>query len=243
MKPHVVIAIIALGCGKSPSKDPSKQAEPSAPPPAAAPAPEAPTPVAKSIPVPQICSLIAAADVGAMYGKKAAMVASGSDGSCEYQLDPAEKEKQMQQSGGMAGMMKSAQSGKGIAMPTAISEQLDVKVLAEQKDESEDSVKAIYNSISATTNGATAKLPKPAGAGSDMLAMAGDIAGVGDWAFATNVASVNLGGMMSMRGRLLEAKKGAWRITVSVNIAPDPGTQKLDDETATLAKAVIAKLP
>jgi hypothetical protein len=241
MRPHLVVALVVVGCGKSPSQDSSKQAAPTTAP---APAPEAPTPVAKAVPVPQICSSIAAADVGAMYGKKAAMIATGSGGSCEYQLDPAEKEKQMQQAtaGGMAGLAKTASKG-GIAMPTAISEQLDVKVLAEQKDESEDSVKAIYNSVSATTNGATAALPKPAGAGSDMLAMAGDIAGVGDWAFATNVASVNLGGMMSMRGRLLEAKKGAWRITVSVNIAPDPGTQKLDDETATLAKAVIAKLP
>jgi hypothetical protein len=239
MRPHLVVALVVVGCGKSPSQDSSKQAATTAP------APEAPTPVAKAVPVPQICSSIAAADVGAMYGKKAAMIATGSGGSCEYQLDPADKDKQMQQvtAGGMAGLAKAASKGGGIAMPTAISEQLDVKVLAEQKDESEDSVKAIYNSVSATTNGATAALPKPAGAGSDMLAMAGDIAGVGDWAFATNVASVNLGGMMSMRGRLLEAKKGPWRITVSVNIAPDPGTQKLDDETATLAKAVIAKLP
>ncbi len=241
MKPHIVVAVIAFGCGKSPSKDPSKQAEPSAP----APTPSEPaTPVAKapSTPPPQICSLIAAADVGAMYGKKAAMIATGSGGSCEYQLDPAEKEKQMQQTGGMAGMMKSAQSGKGIAMPTALSEQLDINVSVEQKDESEESVKAIYAQVGNAVNGATKQLPKE-GMGSDLVAVSNDVAGVGDWAFATNIASMNMGGMMSMRGRLLEAKKGQWRVTVSGLIGPDPGGAKLDDANASLAKAVIAKLP
>ncbi|HEX4456105.1 MAG TPA: hypothetical protein VH143_34830 [Kofleriaceae bacterium] len=245
MRPHVVVALIVFGCGKSPSKDPSKQADPPAPAPATAPSPSEPaTPVAKtpSTPPPQICSIVAAADVGAMYGKKAAMIATGSGGSCEYQLDPAEKEKQMQQTGGMAGMMKSAQSGKGIAVPTALSEQLDVNVSVEQKDETEDSVKQIYAQVGAAVNGATKPLPKQ-GMGSDLIAVQSDIAGVGDWAFATNVASVNLGGMMSMRGRLLEAKKGPWRLTVSATIGPDPGAAKLDDENAAFAKAVIAKLP
>jgi hypothetical protein len=247
MRPHLVVALalVVFGCGKSPSQD-SKQAPASAPAPATAPAPaaEAPTPVAKAPPAPppQICSLLAAADVGAIYGKKAAMIATGSGGACEYQLDPAEKEKQMQQSGGMAGMMRSAQSGKGIAMPTALSEQLDINVSVEQKDESEDSVKAIYAQVGSAVNGATKSLPKQ-GMGSDLIAVSNDVAGVGDWAFATNVASVNMGGMMSMRGRLLEAKKGAWRITVSGMIGPDPGAAKLDDQNASLAKAVIAKLP
>jgi hypothetical protein len=247
MKPHLVVVLVsvAFGCGKSPSQDPSKQAAPA---PAAAPTAEAPTPVAKpapapaSAPPPQICSLIAAADVGAMYGKKAAMVSNGSGGNCEYQIDPAEKEKQMQQSGGMAGMMKSAQSGKGIAMPTALTDQLDVTVKVEQTDETEASVKAIYAQVGGTVNDATKSLPHQ-GMGSDLIAVQSDIAGVGDWAFATNIASMNMGGMMSMRGRLLEAKKGAWRITVSGLIGPDPGGKQLDDLNAKLANAVIAKLP
>jgi hypothetical protein len=242
MRPHLVVALVAFGCGKSPSQDSSKQATPAAAP---APATEAPTPVAKApatIPPPNICSIIAAADVAAMYGKKAAMIATGSGGSCEYQLDPAEKEKQMQQTGGMAGMMKQAQSGKGIAMPTALSEQLDINVSVEQKDESEESVKAIYAQVGSAVNGATQTLPKQ-GMGSDLVAVSNDVAGVGDWAFATNIASMNMGGMMSLRGRLLEAKKGAWRITVSGTIGPDPGAKQLDDMNAKLANAAIAKLP
>ncbi|HEY1552813.1 MAG TPA: hypothetical protein VGG28_33520 [Kofleriaceae bacterium] len=243
MRPHFVVVLVAFGCGKSPSQD-SKQAAPAAGPATApAAAPEAPTPVTKApTPPPQICTLIAAADVGAMYGKKAAMIATGSNGACEYQLDPAEKEKQLAATGGMAGMMKSAQSGKGIAMPTAMTEQLDINVSVEQKDESEAEVKQIYAQVGSAVNGATASLPKQ-GLGSDLVAVSSDVAGVGDWAFATNIASMNMGGMMSLRGRLLEAKKGSWRITVSGTIGPDPGAKQLDEMNAKLANAVIAKLP
>jgi hypothetical protein len=56
------------------------------------------------------------------------------------------------------------------------------------------------------------------------------------------VASVNMGMGFSVRGRILEARKGPWRVTVSATVAPDPGTAALDEKMAGVARALIAKL-
>ncbi|MEP6860731.1 MAG: hypothetical protein ABJE66_08940 [Deltaproteobacteria bacterium] len=65
---------------------------------------------------------------------------------------------------------------------------------------------------------------------------------LGDWAFTTNVASVNMGNGISTRGRLLQAQQGAWQLTPSVTIAPDPGAAKLDDEMVAIVKPALTKL-
>jgi hypothetical protein len=68
------------------------------------------------------------------------------------------------------------------------------------------------------------------------------VSGVGDWAFATNIASVNMGMGFTIRGRILEARKGPWHVTVSATVSPDPGVTTLDDQMARVARALIAKL-
>ena len=64
-----------------------------------------------------------------------------------------------------------------------------------------------------------------------------ELHGIGDWAFITTVTQA-----ASVRGRMLEARKGPWHVTLTVAMAPDPGEEKLDAEMITLAKSALAKL-
>ena len=89
----------------------------------------------------------------------------------------------------------------------------------------------------------TTGVVNPGERGPDHTIEAGqDIANLGEWEFTTNMTSINMGAGMSTRGRLLQARQGAWRLTLSVYIAPDPGADKLDTQMADLARTVVAKL-
>lgn len=171
-----------------------------------------------------------------MFGKT--VVATGSHRSCSYGIDPAEQQKQMAEltkGGAVAAMGK----GGGFKIPSVISNQLAVEVSIERDAQTEDEIKKTYASIGATVRGAV----KPEDHGmKDTIAVGKDLPNVGDWAFSTNVAAINMGAGMSTRGRLLEARQGPWRLTISVTIAPDPGEAKLDTQLATLATSACAKL-
>lgn len=230
--------VLAAGCGKS---DPAPPAATSAPAPAPAPAPAAaaaPTPTAPPAPDVQACSLITAAELGKIFDKNV-VSAGGSGNGCSFGLDPAEQQKAMaalQQDPAKAAMAM-ANGGK-VAIPSAISNQLAVEVGIDRNAETEDAVKATHAQIGKTI-GAT----KPGDHGlNDTSETAKDISGVCDWAFASNVAAVNMGFGMSARGRILEARQGPWRLTVSATIGPDPGEAKLDGQLADVARAACAKL-
>ena len=126
----------------------------------------------------------------------------------------------------------------GLAASMA-SDQLQVDVSLSHDSQSEDQIKGIYAGMGKVVRGAVD--PEKHGL-NDTIEAGKDIAGVGDWAFTTNVASVNMGAGFSTRGRILEARQGAWRLTVSATIAPDPGEAKLDEEMAGVARAAFAKL-
>ncbi|HET9989190.1 MAG TPA: hypothetical protein VFQ65_11735 [Kofleriaceae bacterium] len=232
MKPIAFVLVAVLGCGKSDSQD--HNAVPAAGQPAAAPsaAPAAPPPVADLDP----CSLLTADEVGKEFGKTVIAKKEGRH-ECEYGLDPAEQEKAMLEleKGGAAGIVKNG----NFKMPSAISNQLVVDLATERDTQTEDEIKTIYSRIGSAVNGAL----KPDEHGLNNTIEAGkDIPNVGDWAFTTNVTAVSMGAGMSTRGRLLEARKGALRLTLSVTIAPDPGADKLDTQMGDLARLAVAKM-
>jgi hypothetical protein len=238
LRTYLFAGLVLASCGKS-DKDTPPAAGNAPAPTAAAPTPATPpaTPAAPAVADVSACSLLTAAEVSAIFGKT--LVATGSGHSCTYGLDPVEKQKQMEelQKGGVKGVADMAKGG-GFKMPTAISDQLAVELSLEQDDQTEEQIKATLASVGSAVNAT-----KPAEHGlNDTVKTGKDIAGVGDWAFSINVASVNMGMGLSTRGRLLEARKGPWHITVSVTIAPDPGEAKLDDELAAVARGAIAKL-
>lgn len=147
--------------------------------------------------------------------------------SCES-LEELEK-------GGAAAIAKNP----NFKMPSALSNMLDVEVSIKHDTQSEDQIKNTYAKIAASLNGSL----KPEVHGVNNTLEAGkDIPNVGDWAFTTNVVSVNMGAGPSTRGRLLEARQGALRLTLSVNIGPDPGADKLDTEMGDLARSAVAKM-
>ena len=120
--------------------------------------------------------------------------------------------------------------------------QLTVNVDASRDDQTEDDVKAIYAKTGATVRGAVAPLQPEQRGLNGLIQGLDEVSGVGDWAFATNVASTSLGPGFSIRGRILEARKGPWHVTVSTTVAPDPGAAALDGKMAGVARALIAKL-
>lgn len=158
-------------------------------------------------------------------------------------MDPAVKQKQMDALKGGIGTMGGigAMTKKGgFTIPTAISEQLSVDVDLSHDTETEDHVKAIYANLGKTVND-TMK-PEQHGLDKTIQVSAKDLPNVGDWAFSTNVTSVNMGMGISTRGRLLEARQGAWRLTISATVAPDPGEAKMDTQLSDVARGVFAKL-
>jgi hypothetical protein len=227
---------VAASCGKSdnatppPASTPASASHPT-PTPAAAPA------LAPATADVQACALISAADVGKIFDKT--IVSSGSGHSCTFALDPAQQQQAiaaLQQDPAKAAAAMA--NGGHVAIPSAIGNQLQIDVGIERDAQTEDQLKADHAQIGKAIGAA-----KPADHGlNDTSETAKDISGVGDWAFAANVAAVNLGLGMSSRGRILEARQGPWHLTVSITIAPDPGEAKLDAQLADVARAACAKL-
>lgn len=211
-------------------------------------APGSPEPAA-ALPKVQVCQLLSAAEVGAVMGRT--LIQDG----CSYGLDPAAKEKEMaagqermaetsrQASGGdMSGLMKGMMQAQQ-KMGKAIGEQMEVNVDAHRENQTEDEAKAIYAKTESTVRGAVAPLQPEQRGLNGLLQGLDEVSGVGDWAFATNVAAMNMGMGFSARGRILEARKGPWRVTLSATVGPDPGSEALDNKLAGVARALIAKLP
>jgi hypothetical protein len=207
-------------------------------------------PAAPAAPKVQVCKLLSAAEVGAVMGKT--LIQDG----CTYGLDPAAKEKALAESqksmkaasnGDMSGLMKGMMPGgggppMGNAM-SAMRDQMNVSVDASRDDQTEEQVKAIFAKTGATVHGALSGPLAPENHGmTGVIKGLDEVNGVGDWAFATNVASVNMGAGFSLRGRILEARKGPWHVTVSATVGPDPGAAALDARLADVARALIAKL-
>ena len=240
-------ALLAAACQK-PAQDSATAANGAQPTPTAA----ASAPAAPAAPVPkeQVCKLLSAAEVGAVMGKT--LIQDG----CTYGLDPAAKEKALAEtqtqlkaaaSGDMSGMMKGMMKGgggppMGSAM-SAMREQVNLSIDASRDDQTEEEVKAIFAKTGATVHGALSGPLAPENHGmTGVIEGLDEVSGVGDWAFATNVASVNMGSGFSLRGRILEARKGPWHVTVSATVGPDPGAAALDARLADVARALIAKL-
>jgi hypothetical protein len=219
--------------------------------PQAVPSGTAPAATASTAPAPpkvQICTLLSAAEVGAIMNKT--LIQDG----CTYGLDPAAQEKALAESqgaleqstkraaaGDMNGFRKSMMKA-GISQQktgSSMMNQMNVTVDASRDDQTEDAIKAIYAKTGATVRGTLA--PESHGL-NGVIEGLDEVSGVGDWAFATNVASVNMGMGFSIRGRILEARKGPWHVTVSATVAPDPGAAALDNRLAGVARALIAKL-
>ena len=233
MKSIAFALLAVLGCGKSDSKDDNAPAVAGQPSTAPAAAPVAtPPPVADLDP----CSLLTADEVGKEFGKTVIPKKEGRH-QCEYTLDPAEAQKAMEELE-KGGALAIAKSGSNFKMPSAISSMLDVEVTITRDTESEDQIKKTFAKIAAGLNG---NLPEVHGVNNTIEA-GEDIPNVGDWAFTTQVSAVNMGAVASTRGRLLEARQGALRLTLSVSIAPDPGAAKLDTQMGDLARLAVAKM-
>ncbi len=214
----------------------------------------APSPAPVSAPAPpkvQVCTLLSAAEVSAIVGKK--LVQDG----CTYGLDTTDQQKALAENQGQFGQaQKRAQAGdmngfmKGMMQAgagqqkagKAMMNQANITVEASRDDQTEDAVKAIYAKTGATVRGAMAPLAPEQRGVNGLIQGLDEVSGVGDWAFATNVAAVNMGMGFSTRGRILEARKGPWHVTVSATVAPDPGAAALDRQMAGVARALIAKL-
>lgn len=209
------------------------------------------TPAAPAAPRVEVCKLLSAAEMSALMGKT--LIQDG----CTYGLDPAAKEKALadtqarldqgkkRAAGDMNGFMKGMMQAGASQQKTgaAMMDQMNITVDATRDAQTEDEIKAIYAKTGATVHGAMAGPLAPEKHGlNGVIEGVDEKSGVGDWAFATNVASVNMGLGFSMRGRILEARKGPWHVTVSATVAPDPGTEALDDKMAGVARALIAKL-
>ena len=125
-------------------------------------------------------------------------------------------------------------------MPQAVATLTNVKVDLARDDMTEAQIKATYSRTGSTVRRSLD--PDKRGL-QGTIVVANDIPNVGDWAFTTNVAAVNMGFGFSSRGRILHARKGPWHLTVGATISPDPGEAALDAELAELARTAISRLP
>ncbi len=249
-------AVLAAAACQKAAPNPSEASAASQPaastPSNASTAANAAAPAAPAAPRVQVCKLLSAAEVSALMGKT--LIQDG----CTYGLDPSAKEKALadtqaqlgegqkkaaagDMNGFIKGMMKAGASQQKTG--AAMMEQMNINVDATRDAQTEDEIKAIYAKTGAAVHGAMAGDLAPEKHGlNGVIEGVDEKSGVGDWAFATNVASVNMGLGFSMRGRILEARKGPWHVTVSATVAPDPGTEALDDKMAGVARALMAKL-
>ncbi len=238
------LALIALGCGghrAAVASQPAAEAD-AAKAPLADPAVPAAPPAAPTV---APCSLVSAAEVGAIVGKSVVSQVNG-DG-CEYSLDPSAAAPRPPagtshpNAGGAPDLMSAlGQGGDFSKLAGAVANQLLLTLTVARDGMSEARVRAIYERTGETVRGATQPVNHGLG---EVIRPGGEIAGVGDWAFATHVASVNMGFGFSSTGRILEAGKGPWHVTLTVNVSPDPGPEALDRQLAAVARAACAKLP
>jgi hypothetical protein len=199
-------------------------------------------PMASSEKLPNPCSLVTVEEVGAILKRK--LLSSSSGATCEYQNaeEPASSGQAAgSQSGSMEDLMKNLSASSGTPQaPTAITNLTNVKVDLARDDMSEARVKAIYAQVGKTVRRSLD--PEKKGL-QGTIVVANDIPNVGEWAFTTNVAAINMGFGLSSRGRLLHTRKGPWHLTVGATISPDPGEAALDVELADIARAAIGRLP
>jgi hypothetical protein len=223
-------ALCLLACGRHAAAGPAQSA---AEPPAARAATVAP------------CSLVSAAEVGSIVGKPIVSQANGE--GCEYSLDPSVAQAAPQAAAphgkaeGMSGLMSAlGQGGDFAKIAGGVANQLLLTLTAARDGMSEAKVRSIYESTGKTVRGAT----QPESRGLGQVIQPGDeIPGVADWAFAVNIAAVNMGFGFSTRGRILEAGRGPWHLTLSVNVSPDPGVATLDRQLAAVVRKAAARLP
>lgn len=230
-------ALLALACGHHADATPQPSAD------AVAPAAAAARPAVQEAAI-SPCSLISAAEVGAIVGKRVVSQVNGE--GCEYSLDPSAPQPPPASAGrtkpgGPADLMGAlGQGGDFTKMMGAVANQMLLTLTATRDGMSEARVRAIYESTGQTVRGAT----QPESHGLEQVIQPGaEIPGVADWAFATNVAAVNMGFGFSSRGRILEAGRGPWHLTLTANVSPDPGPETLDRQLATIVHAACAKLP
>jgi hypothetical protein len=235
MKPTFwLTAVIALvGCGNGRAAAPATQA-------GAVAAARAANSEAHIAP----CSLLSATEVGAILGKP---IVSQSDGNaCVYGLDPSVHQPPTAAQGGgksgsLSGLMSAlGQGGDFSKLAGAIAQQAQVTLGFVQDGMTEAAVRAIYTRTGETARGA---LQPEARGLQGVIQPEEEIRGVGDWAFATNVASLQMGPGFSSRGRILETKRGAWHVTLTAVVSPDPGAGALDRQLAAIARAAFRKLP
>jgi hypothetical protein len=239
MKLIAITLVAAVACGKADSKaNPAPVAGQPAPVAAAAASAAAAAATPPAVPEIDVCSLLSADEVGAAIGKT---VVAKKDGphQCSFGLDPADQQKAMEdlQKGGLAGMANMAKGG-GIKIPSAITNQLALTLEISPERQTEAELKQLYAGVGS----AVGKLDPKAHGLDDAITNGQELAGIGEWAFTTNIAAVNMGNGISTRGRLLQAHQGPWQLTLSVTIAPDPGAAKLDDEMVAIVKPVVTKL-
>jgi hypothetical protein len=166
------------------------------------------------------CDLTSAAEVGKIFGKP--IVATGGDASfCSFNLDPAERQKSID----------AVTSGKAKSL-----DQVQVMIAVAHDDETEDQIKSANDRF---TNAAVAAT-LPAGTKAQINHAITEVPGVADWAFTTD-HSVTISGI-AVGGRVFDARVGAWRVTITSTVSPDPGTKQLDAELMALARPVVAKL-
>jgi hypothetical protein len=234
-----VLTLLAVACGGGREATVAADAGKLAPP-SATTAEPARTEVAAVDP----CSLVSAAEVGSIVGQS---VVSQVDGEgCDYSLDPSAASAppsgaaSRAKTGGAPSLMGAlGQGGDFSKVLGAASHQLLLTLTADRDGMTEAQVRAIHERTGEAVRGAVQ--PESRGLG-DVLRPGADIPGVADWAFATNVAAVNMGFGLSSRGRILEAGRGPWHLTLTVNVSPDPGPETLDRQLAAIAHAACGKL-
>lgn len=229
----MTVAIALVGCGNGRAATPATRAGAAAG-----------TRAANAGPRIAPCSLLSAAEVGAILGKP---IVSQLDGSaCVYGLDPSVHQPPTAAQGGgrsgsLSGLMSAlGQGGDFSKLAGAIAQQAQLTLGFVQDGMTEAAVRAIYARTGET---ARAALQPEAHGLQGVIQPGEEIRGVGDWAFAANVASLQMGPGFSSRGRILETKRGSWHLTLSAVFSPDPGAAALDRQLAAIARAAFRKLP
>ena len=120
---------------------------------------------------------------------------------------------------------------------------MTLNVDATRDDQTEDDVKAIYAKTGGVVRGATAPLAPEQRGLHGFLEGIDEVSGVGDWAFATNVASVNMGMGFSDPRSHPGGAQGSLARDRERHRGPRPRRGGARRQVAGVARALIAKLP